>query len=115
MSGTWSSPGSKKGEPISTHLLCEQGIEWGIEELYFYLARTSHGCLCFLEVSCLLDSDQGDGSYRPHILEIFNVKENAKPRLIRWALLLQELDFEVKDRKECEDQVVDHLSRLDKD
>jgi len=33
--------------------------------------------------------------------------------LIRWVLLLQELNFEVKDQKVCENQVADHLSRLD--
>jgi len=29
------------------------------------------------------------------------------------VLLLQEFDFEVKDRRGCENQVADHLSRLD--
>ena len=39
-------------------------------------------------------------------------KKDAKPRLIHWVLLLQEFDFEVKDRKWIENQVADHLSRL---
>ena len=40
-------------------------------------------------------------------------KKDAKPRLIRWVLLLQEFDFEVIDRKGTENQVVDHLSCLE--
>ena len=40
-------------------------------------------------------------------------KKDAKPRMIRWVLLLQEFDFKVMDRKGTENQVVDHLSRLE--
>ena len=39
-------------------------------------------------------------------------KKDAKPRLIRWILLLQEFDIEIKDKKVIENVVVDHLSRL---
>ncbi|WMV32915.1 hypothetical protein MTR67_026300 [Solanum verrucosum] len=42
-------------------------------------------------------------------------KKGAKPRLIRWVLLLQGFDFVVKDRKEIENQVADHLSRLEEE
>ena len=40
-------------------------------------------------------------------------KKDAKLRLIRWVLLLQEFDFEVRDRKGTKNQVADHLYPLE--
>ena len=37
-------------------------------------------------------------------------KLDAKPRLIRWTLLLQEFDIEIKDKSRAKNLVVDHLS-----
>jgi hypothetical protein len=41
-------------------------------------------------------------------------KKEAKPRLIRWILLLEEFDVEIRDKKGVENVVADHLSRMNR-
>ncbi|GKF10295.1 reverse transcriptase domain-containing protein, partial [Tanacetum coccineum] len=40
-------------------------------------------------------------------------KQDAKPILIRWVLLLQGFNIEIKDKKGAENLAADHLSRLE--
>ena len=39
--------------------------------------------------------------------------KDAKPKLIRWVLLLKEFDLEIWDKKGIENLVADHLSRIE--
>ena len=45
-------------------------------------------------------------------LKYLLTKQNSKARLIRWVLLLQEFNIQIRDKKGVENVVVDHLSRL---
>ena len=45
-------------------------------------------------------------------LKYLLTKQNGKARLIRWVLLLQEFNLQIRDKKWVENVVADHLSRV---
>nr|GEV90686.1 reverse transcriptase domain-containing protein [Tanacetum cinerariifolium] len=46
-------------------------------------------------------------------LKYLLAKQDAKPRLFRWILLLQEFDITIRDKKGAKNLVADHLSRIE--
>ncbi|GKB94059.1 reverse transcriptase domain-containing protein [Tanacetum coccineum] len=46
-------------------------------------------------------------------LKYLLAKQDAKPRLLQWILLLQEFDVIIRDKKEAKKFAADHLSRLE--
>ncbi|GJR63893.1 reverse transcriptase domain-containing protein [Tanacetum coccineum] len=46
-------------------------------------------------------------------LKYLLAKQNAKPRLLRWILLLQEFDVIIRDKKGAKNLTADHLLRLE--
>ncbi|GJR50657.1 reverse transcriptase domain-containing protein [Tanacetum coccineum] len=52
--------------------------------------------------------------YTDHLaLKYLLAKQDAKPRLLRWILLLQKFDVIIRDKKGAENLAADHLSRLE--
>ncbi|KAL1540749.1 hypothetical protein AAHA92_25059 [Salvia divinorum] len=51
--------------------------------------------------------------YTDHaVIKYLIAKKESKPRLIRWVLLLQELDWDIEDKRGIENKVADYLSRI---
>ncbi|RVW58674.1 Retrovirus-related Pol polyprotein from transposon 297 [Vitis vinifera] len=69
------------------HIISEKDIEL-IKQRVFIIVFTDHSALKYLLM-----------------------KQDAKARLIRWILLLQEFDLQIRDEKGVENVVADHLSR----
>ncbi|RVW71502.1 Retrovirus-related Pol polyprotein from transposon 297 [Vitis vinifera] len=93
-------------------LLCKQDIERSSKELHNYRERIVSCGVCLRQVSCLLVGSFIIVFTDHSALKYLLTKQDAKARLIRWILLLQEFDLQIRDKKGVENVVADHLSRL---
>lgn len=76
------------------------------QELFALVFTFEEFCSYLLGANVVVHTDHSTIKY-------LMAKKDVKPRLIRWVLLLQEFNFDVINRKGSENQVSDHLSRLE--
>ena len=62
---------------------------------------------CILRSHVIIHTDHASIKY-------LMTKKYAKPRLIRWVLLLKEFDLEIMDKKGSDNVIADHLLRMEK-
>nr|GEV69062.1 reverse transcriptase domain-containing protein [Tanacetum cinerariifolium] len=92
------------------HFMCKEGIVLGhkISKSKIKVDRAKVDVMAKLPLTTTVKV------YTDHsALKYLLSKQDAKPRLLRWVLLLQEFDITIRDKKGSENLVADHLSRLE--
>ncbi|GJR33612.1 reverse transcriptase domain-containing protein [Tanacetum coccineum] len=92
------------------HPTTVKGVRSFLGHVGFY-RRFKIGCRILVSVSVY--DDAWDIVYTDHsAIKYLFAKKDAKARLMRWILLLQEFDIEIRDKKELRIFAANHLSRL---
>ena len=107
-----SSFGETIGEEVDGHMLCKQDPCRSSNKLHNNRKGAFGGRLRTREVMTVHLGEQDRYLHRSCSLQILALQDRVQTLLIRWVLLLQEFDWEIKDKKGNENSVADHLSHL---
>jgi hypothetical protein len=86
----------------------------GTIKLCHYGKGFASGGIRLRKIEILHRELEGHCLHRSRSHQVSLAKKDAKLRLIRWILLLQEFDVEIRDKKGVENVVADHLSRMNR-
>jgi len=90
--------------------IMESYFKWGPAELYGNWKRAFGGLSRFWKfLAYLIGSRVLIHTNHAALKHLFS-KKDAKPRLIRWVLPLQEFTCKIRDRKGSENLIANHLS-----
>nr|GEU47705.1 reverse transcriptase domain-containing protein [Tanacetum cinerariifolium] len=104
--------GATKDQTFSAYTLCEQDYDGCSSSLHYDRKRVTSRSVCSREILTLVLSKTI--VYTDHsALKYLLAKQDAKPRLLWWILLLQEFDVIIHDKKGAENLATDLLSRLE--
>ncbi|GJW51917.1 reverse transcriptase domain-containing protein [Tanacetum coccineum] len=84
----------------------------GLATLEGQIVKYKEHEVLFSKEIALLKRSVGCKEYELGLLRT-ELEKDAKPRLMRWILLLQEFDVIIRDKKGAENLAADHLSRLE--
>ncbi|GJZ51619.1 hypothetical protein Tco_0606134 [Tanacetum coccineum] len=93
--------------------VCEDAnlsLNWE-EEPFYGEGRHLYALRKFAGLFLLLSKSPSDTDHSA--IKYLFAKKDAKARLMRWILLLQEFDIDIRDKKGAENLAADHLSRLE--
>nr|GEY21942.1 reverse transcriptase domain-containing protein [Tanacetum cinerariifolium] len=105
--------GATKDQTFSAYTLCEQDYDGCSSTLHYDRKKLLAVVYAFEKFQPYLVLSKTivytDHSALKYLLD----KQDAKPRLLWWILLLQEFDVIIRDKKGEENLAADHLSRLE--
>ncbi|RDY08589.1 putative mitochondrial protein, partial [Mucuna pruriens] len=106
---------ARRSQPAGTcDRLCISDHGPDPDKLYNYGERTTGNSICLGQILLLSTSKViifSDHAALKYLLK----KPDAKPRLIRWMILLQEFDLKIRHKKGIDNVVADHLSRIERE